>query len=411
MFASSFIALKFIKSKKHSFLPSLSFFTSFFGVFISVFALITTISVMEGFKQEFQKNILGLRPHIKVYFLDENYRIGQFQDYKAKREKLADVGIVGAVGGLSGEVIASDVSGKRMQGVIINAMEEEGFYSRDLLKKGTVGSFKDGIVIGKEIAFNLGLSLGDEINLISPQFRKTPFGSIPIHKTFKVSGIFDVGMHFYDSSFAFLNLEEARAFFGKSGADYLEIMLFNPDNLDSAKQKISATFGGNVRITDWKTENRGFIQAIALQKSVMFFILLMFLLLASFIMFSSLSALVMQKSKTIAVLQTMGFSGRQVASTFFQVGLFTALPAIIIGVLLGGVFVLKLEEIKNWLEGVLNAKIFDGAYYFLSYIPSHLEISVILQVVFVSCLLCFVAILIPALKAIKTKPIEALRWE
>jgi lipoprotein-releasing system permease protein len=411
MFASSFIALKFIKSKKHSFLPSLSFFTSFFGVFISVFALITTISVMEGFKQEFQKNILGLRPHIKVYFLDENYRIGQFQDYKAKRDKVLDAGVVGAFGGLSGEVIASDVSGKRMQGIIINAIEEDGFYSRDLLKKGTVGNFKDGIVIGKEIAFNLGLALGDEINLISPQFRKTPFGSIPIHKTFKVSGIFDVGMHFYDSSFAFLNLEEAMGFFGKSGADYLEIMLFNPDNLDSAKQKISATFGGNVRITDWKTENRGFIQAIALQKSVMFFILLMFLLLASFIMFSSLSALVMQKSKTIAVLQTMGFSGKQVASTFFQVGLFTALPAILVGVLLGGAFVLKLEEIKNWLEGILNAKIFDGAYYFLSYIPSHLETSVILQVVFVSCLLCFVAILIPALKAIKTKPIEALRWE
>ena len=411
MLASSFIAMKFIKSKKYSFLPSLSFLTSFFGVFISVFALITTISVMEGFKQEFQKNILGLRPHIKVYFDSKNYQIEQFNDYSAKRFKLPKEGILNASGGLSGEVIASDSTGRRMQGIILNAMEEEGFYSRELLKNGTSGSFRDGIVIGKELAFNLGVSIGDYINLISPQFRKTPFGSIPVHKTFKVSGIFDVGMHFYDNSFAFLNLKEAEEFFGKSGADYLEIIVSNPNQLDLIKRAITSSFNNAVRITDWQSENRGFINAIALQKSVMFFILAMFLLLASFIMFSSLSALVMQKSKTIAILQTMGFSGRQVISTFFQVGIFTTIPAIFLGVLLGGIFVLNLEDIKNWLEGVLNAKIFDGAYYFLSYIPSHLEVSVIIQVVLLSFVLCFVAIIIPALRAVKTRPIEALRWE
>jgi lipoprotein-releasing system permease protein len=411
MLASSFIAVKFIKSKKYPSLPSLSFLTSFFGIFISVFALISTISVMEGFKQEFQKNILGLRPHIKVYFLDSNYKIEQFEDYSSKKLKLPKEGIVNASGGLSGEVIASDTSGKRMQGVIINAMEEEGFYSRELLKSGLIGSFKGGIVLGKELAFNLGLSVGDNVNIISPQFRKTPFGSIPIHKTFKVSGIFDVGMHFYDNSFAFLNLKDAIEFFGKNGADYLEIIVSNPNNLDLTKQKISSSFNQNIRMTDWQNENRGFINAIALQKSVMFFILSMFLLLASFIIFSSLSSLVMQKSKTIAVLQTMGFSKRQVIFTFFQVGIFTLIPAIFLGVMLGGIFVLKLEAIKNWLELVLNTKIFDGAYYFLSYIPSHLEINVILQVIFLSLTLCFIAIIIPALKAVKTKPIEALRWE
>jgi lipoprotein-releasing system permease protein len=290
-------------------------------------------------------------------------------------------------------------------------MEEEGFYSRELLKSGLIGSFKGGIVLGKELAFNLGLSVGDNVNIISPQFRKTPFGSIPIHKTFKVSGIFDVGMHFYDNSFAFLNLKDAIEFFGKNGADYLEIIVSNPNNLDLTKQKISSSFNQNIRMTDWQNENRGFINAIALQKSVMFFILSMFLLLASFIIFSSLSSLVMQKSKTIAVLQTMGFSKRQVIFTFFQVGIFTLIPAIFLGVMLGGIFVLKLEAIKNWLELVLNTKIFDGAYYFLSYIPSHLEINVILQVIFLSLTLCFIAIIIPALKAVKTKPIEALRWE
>jgi lipoprotein-releasing system permease protein len=143
----------------------------------------------------------------------------------------------------------------------------------------------------------------------------------------------------------------------------------------------------------------------------MFFILSMFLILASFIMFSSLSALVMQKAKTTAILQTMGFDKKQVVLMFFQVGIFTSIPAIFFGILFGGIFVLKLEVLKNWLETTLNAKIFDGAYYFLSYIPSHLEIGTIIKVLSLSLVLCFVSILIPALRSIKTKPIDALRWE
>ena len=409
---SSKIAIKYIKSKRYNYLPSLSFLTSFFGIFISVFALITVISVMEGFKQEFQKNIVGLRPHIKVYFIGEDYKIKQFTDYKQKSELISPL-VKNVSGGLSGEAILSDTSGKRLTGVIINSLETGGFYSRDLLKKHIKGEFKEGnfITIGSELAFNLGVQIGDEVNLISPQFRKTPFGNIPIHKTYIVSGIFNVGMHFYDSSFVFLNLPQGEVFLAKNGAEYLEVMVDDFNNLNEIKRQIFSIFGKNVRITDWKTENKGFIDAINLQKSVMFFILFMFLILAGFIMFSGLSSLVMQKNKTTAILRTLGFSKLQVALTFFQVGMFTTIPAIFGGMALGSIFVLNLEKIKNYLEQQLNATIFDGAYYFLSYIPSHIEPKIILQVLFLSFILCFTAIIIPSLRAIKTEPIDALRWE
>jgi lipoprotein-releasing system permease protein len=413
-----FIALKYIQSKRYNRLPSLSFLTSFFGVFISVFALISVVSVMEGFKVEFERNIQGLRPHIKVYFLNQYGGIKIFNDYKEKREQITQNQILqneikNISGGLSGEAISSNASGSRLSGIILNALEPDGFYAKNLLKDNTSGKFEDeGIVIGSELAFNLGVRLGDEINLISPMFRKTPFGNIPIHKTYKVTGIFNVGMHFYDSSFAFLTTQQGMSFLQKEGAEYLEIMLTNPNNLQNIKAELFKVFNGqNIRITDWKTENKGFIDAINLQKAVMFFILMMFLLLASFIIFSGLSSLVMQKNKTTAILRTMGFSRIQVALTFFTVGSITVLPAIFLGILLGGLFVLNLESLKNYIENLFGTKIFDGAYYFLSYIPSELDLSTILQVSSLSLILCLIAITVPSLKAIRTNPIDALRWE
>lgn len=418
MIASSFIAFKYIKSKKYKFLPSLSFLTSFFGIFLSVFALIATLSVMEGFSQEFQKNIIGIRHHIKVYFMDNTTgRPIIFTDYTNKEAQILNASnqIIYASPAVAGEAMINSTKslGGKVSAVFVSGIEKEAFYKREILAKGLKqGSFtEDGIVIGSELAFILGAQVGDSINLISPSFRKTPFGDIPIHKTLKVSGIFNVGMNFYDSSFVFLPLTQAQNFFMQNGATFLEVIVKNPENVSQVTDEIYKKLGSRVFITDWKAENKSFISAIKLQKSVMFFILLMFLLLASFITFSSLSSLVMQKAKTTAILQTMGFSKAQVVLMFFQVGFFTALPALILGLLAGSLFVLTLEDFKNWLEVALQTKVFDGAYYFLSYIPSKIEPEVLVQVSIISLLLCFVAILLPSIRALKTKPIESLKWE
>jgi lipoprotein-releasing system permease protein len=416
MFVSTFIAIKYIQSKKYKFLPSLSFLTSFLGIFLSVFTLIATVSVMEGFKQEFQKTIIGIRPHLKVYFPKVYYgRPETFSDYKQKSIQLAGKEILHSGGGISGEAMVSHNS--KISGILFSGLEAEDFLARNILKSSIISGNLEGfntsekVIIGSEIAFLLGVKVGDKINLISPNFRETAFGAIPIHKTFTVGGIFKVGMHFYDSSYIFLPAKQAENFLGQKGVNFLEILVKDPNNLKPAISEIRKTFGDSIFISDWKSENASFINAINLQKSVMFFILLMFLILASFIVFSGLSALVNQKNKTTAILRTIGFSPKQVVLTFLQVGLFTSIPALILGVSLGSLFVIKLEAIKNWLEQTLNTKIFDGAHYFLSYIPSKVEISTIIQISIIGFLLCFISVLIPSIKALKTKPIESLRWE
>lgn len=417
MFISSFIALRYIKSKRHSFLPSLSFATSFFGIFLSVFTLIVTICVMDGFKEEFKNNIIGIRPHMKIYFLNDAGKPSLIPDYKSEVRKIKGDDILFASEGIGGEGMVTIKGGAKLQGVVISGITESGFLNRSLISKsiisGALNNFdeEEDIIIGSELAFLMGVAVGDVINLVSPKTRSTPFGSIPIHKTFKVSAIFKVGIYFYDSAFVFIPFKMAEKFFDQEGANFIEVMVKNPNNLSIAKMEIGESLQRRIFISDWQTENKSFIDAINLQKSVMFFILLMFLILASFIVFSSLSALIVQKNKTTAILKTIGLSSFQSILIFIQVGMFAVIPAVFLGSVLGSIFVIKLEAIKNWLEGVTGSKIFDGAYYFLSYIPSKLEPMVIVQIVCISLVASLFAIILPSLKILKTKPIDALKWE
>ena len=417
MVISSFIALRYIKSKRYSFLPSLSFLTSFIGIFLSVFTLIVTICVMEGFKEEFKNNIIGIRPHIKVYLLNNSGKPEVINDYKSVASQVKRSEIIFASEGITGEGMVTINGGSKLQGVIISGITKEGFLHRNLLANsitnGSLERFDDGedIIIGSELAFLMGVKTGDMINLISPNTRSTPFGSIPIHKTFKVAAIFHAGIYFYDSSFVFIPFKTAEIFFEQQGASFIEVMVRNPNNLESAKDEIRSNIKRKIHISDWQSENKSFIDAISMQKSVMFFILLMFLLLASFIVFSSISSLIIQKNKTTAVLKTIGLSGFQSILVFVQVGMFAIIPAILLGTLLGCVFVLKLEDIKNQLETLTGSKIFDGAHYFLSYIPSKLEPTIIVQIIIISLSCGLLAILLPSLKVLKTKPIDALKWE
>ena len=230
MFVSTFIAIKYIQSKKYKFLPSLSFLTSFLGIFLSVFTLIATVSVMEGFKQEFQKTIIGIRPHLKVYFPKVYYgRPETFSDYKQKSIQLAGKEILHSGGGISGEAMVSHNS--KISGILFSGLEAEDFLARNILKSSIISGNLEGfntsekVIIGSEIAFLLGVKVGDKINLISPNFRETAFGAIPIHKTFTVGGIFKVGMHFYDSSYIFLPAKQAENFLGQKGVNFLEILV------------------------------------------------------------------------------------------------------------------------------------------------------------------------------------------
>jgi lipoprotein-releasing system permease protein len=422
------ISTRYLFSKKYKYLPSFSVVLAFFGVFISVATLILVLSVMNGFKEDFEKLIIGTRPHITIY--PQNIIFKNVNDVILDLQNYSDVSSINPVA--NGEGVVS-FNGKT-SGVMIKGVESNYFQARELLKRSIVqGRFKEGqVVLGIELANKLGIKIGDTITILSSKMRKTLFGSVPIHKSYKVSGFFKVDMYIYDSSMVYLNLQDASALlFDEKNtllpnddnntnintnniilSNALEITLKDPDQTTDVHFVLTQNnkLHGNY-ITNWKTDNQSFIDAIATQTAVMFLILSLFLIVSSFIIFSTLSSVVNEKKRSIAILQSFGMSGNEVMTIFTTFGVMITLPAILLGAIFGGTVALNIDDIKNWLEAQTGSTIFDSAYYFLSYIPSKVHWGSVYNVCMFSVVLCMISVILPSLKARKVLPHEALRWE
>ncbi len=438
------ISARYLFSKKYQYLPSFSVVLAFFGVFISVSTLILVLSVMNGFKEDFEKLVIGTRPHITIY--PQNIIFKNVNDVISDLQSYSDISSINPVA--NGEGVVS-FNGKT-SGVMIKGVESNYFQARELLKSSIVqGKFKEGqVVLGIELANKLGIKIGDTITIISSKMRKTLFGSLPIHKSYKVSGFFKVDMYIYDSSMVYLNLQDASALLfdetkkmlpqnendnnmvdahkfnsnnietnninyeNNTLANAIEITLKDPDQTADVhfvltqNNKLHGTY-----ITNWKTDNQSFIDAIATQTAVMFLILSLFLIVSSFIIFSTLSSVVNEKKRSIAILQSFGMSGNEVMTIFTTFGIMITLPAILLGAIFGGTIALNIDDIKNWLETQTGSTIFDSAYYFLSYIPSKVHWKSVYNVCVFSVVLCMISVILPSLKARKVLPHEALRWE
>ena len=407
------ISTRYLFSKKYKYLPSFSVVLAFFGVFISVATLILVLSVMNGFKEDFEKLIIGTRPHITIY--PQNIIFKNVNDIISDLQNYSDISSINPVA--NGEGVVS-FNGKT-SGVMIKGVESNYFQARELLKRSIAqGEFKEGqVVLGIEIANKLGIEIGDTITILSSKMRKTLFGSLPIHKSYKVSGLFKVDMYIYDSSMVYLNIQDASAllFDEKNNiilANALEITLKDPSQTEDVHFVLAQNnkLQGNY-ITNWKTDNQSFIDAIATQTAVMFLILSLFLIVSSFIIFSTLSSVVNEKKRSIAILQSFGMSGNEVMTIFTTFGVMITLPAILLGAIFGGTIALNIDDIKNWLETQTGSTIFDSAYYFLSYIPSKVHWRSVYNVCVFSVVLCMISVILPSLKARKVLPHEALRWE
>lgn len=398
-----FIAFRYLFSKKYQFLPSFSVFVAFFGVFLSVAVLILVSSVIGGFKQDFERLVIGTRPHISLY-----PKNGEFQsmNFNIKlNEKIKSVSPV-----VSGEGIVS--FNKKNNGVLIKGVEDDYFLQRKMLKKSIIeGEFKENFaVVGIELAKKMGIQIGDKISIFSSKTRQTIFGAVPVHKEFVVSGFFGVNMYFYDSSSVYLHIHNARGLFLENGvANVVEIELENPQMVDNFNFQILEKVGGY--FSTWKSENGSFIEAIATQEAVMFLILSLFLLIASFIIFSTISSVVNEKERQMAVLQSFGLRKEKVLGIFLIFGSMIVLPAIALGSTLGILLAINLEAIKNWLEEITNLVIFDSAHYFLAYIPSVVEWWKVGKIILFAIGLCGFCIIIPGLRSTKIMPSRSLRFE
>ncbi|MBI5410212.1 MAG: lipoprotein-releasing ABC transporter permease subunit [Nitrospirae bacterium] len=403
-----FIALRYFKSKKKHRGISINTVISIAGVALGVMTLLTVLSVMSGFHEDLQEKILGVNSHVIVQSFD-----GNIKDYEALREKINGLeGVVGSSPVVYGQVMLR--FGGRASGVVVRGIDpdiEKGTTEiLNKLKAGSVDGLKDdtagtpGIIIGRELMRNLGLFVGDDIEMISPVGELGPLGMIPKMKRFRIAGYFEAGMYEYDSSLAFLNLHVAQDFFAlRDAVTTIEVKINNPYDAKRTAEKIDKLIGLPYIARDWMQMNRNLFSALKLEKIVMFIILTLIILVASFNIVSNLIMIVIEKAKEIAIMKAMGATGKGVMSIFMIHGLIIGVLGTVIGVV-GGYTLCRLLKTYKFIN--LPADV-----YYLSYLPVKINPFDFLVVPAAAILISFLATVYPSWQASKLDPVESLRYE
>ncbi len=406
--AERLISLRNLKpKKKEGFLKVISIF-SFLGITLGVAILIIVMSVMNGFKNDLTKKILGLNPHVVIQ--PNSFKIQN--DFEDKlNEKFENIRVTKA---FSGEGIV--VNQKNAKGVIIKGIDSNKVQNLDFLKKNmSKGSLKElnknTALIGVELAFNLNLDVGDKINLMSSTFISTPFGGFPKQETFYISGIFRTGFYEFDQNFVFLDLSNALSIFDKNYKDQnLEIYLDDPMKADSYKDKIQK-INHNYFVYSWSDINKSFFSALKVERNVMFVILTLIIIVAAFNIISGLTILIKNKTKEIAILKTLGLSEKSIKKAFFLTGFTIGVSATITGIILGIIFSLNIEKIRELLSTLFNFELFPSDVYFLEQLPSEINTYSIFIIFLFSCLISAIASFLPTNSISKMKTFRALKYD
>ena len=406
--AERLISLRNLRpKKKEGFLKVISIF-SFLGIMLGVAILIIVMSVMNGFKTDLTKKILGLNPHIIIE--SNSFKI-EDEFIKNLKRKIKNINISKTYSG-EGVVVSND----NAKGIIIKGIDRNNKESLSFLKKnianGDLSKFKKNTAfIGGELAFNLDLKVGDKINLMSSVFIATPFGGLPKQETFTVAGVFNTGFYEFDQNFVFLNLFDALSIFDKEEYEQnLEIYLKDPMKANTFKNEIQK-LNQNYFVYSWSDLNKSFFSALKVERNVMFIILTLILIVAAFNIVSGLTILIKNKTKEIAILKTLGLSNNSIKKSFFLTGFTIGLSATITGIFLGIIFSLNIEKIRNILSNFFNFEIFPSDVYLLEQLPSEINFYSILIIFIFSLIISALASYLPAMGISKMKTFRALKYD
>ena len=403
------IAFRYLKpKKKEGFLRVISIF-SFTGIALGVAILIIVMSVMNGFRTELINKILGFNPHIIVKPYNNKINKEDLDNLDVLKENVLRTAFT-----FSGQAII--LSKKNTTGILVRSYLENEIDKIDLIKNGIIdgslNSFsKNTISIGKELAISLDLIVGDEITLMSTSNLQTPFGNLPLQEKFTISSVFTTGLAEFDHNVIFMPFGNAQSLFELSDMDIdLEIFLKKPDNAQLVKEKVQKIFS-NHYVYSWADLNKSFFGALKVERNVMFIILTLIIIVAAFNIISGLTILVKNKTKEIAILRTLGISKNSIAKIFFLTGFTIGLLATILGVIIGILFSYYIEELRVLITIIFNIKLFPEEIYFLSQMPSEINLSYISIISFFSRSDTFLATIFPSLSAAKLDPIMALKYE
>ena len=393
--------------KKEGFLKIISIF-SFLGIMLGVAILIIVMSVMNGFKTDLTKKILGLNPHIVIQ--PNSFQIND--EFISKlRNELEDISLSKAYSG-EGIIISNDsAKGVILKGVSKSEKNTSKFFKK-FLYEGKIDNFKlNSIFIGSELAFNLKLKEGDKLSLMSSAFVTTPIGSLPKQENFEIAGIFNTEFPDFDQNVIFLNIEDALSIFDKDKKDQnIEIFLKEPLRANNYKKRIQK-IDQNFFVYTWSDLNKSLFSALKVERNVMFIILTLIVVVAAFNIISGLTILIKNKTKEIAILKTLGFSNQSIKKTFFLTGLTIGFFATITGIILGILFSLNIEKVRLFLLTVFNLEIFPADIYFLEELPSEINLSSIFIIFVISLIISAIASYLPARNISNMNTFRALRYD
>jgi lipoprotein-releasing system permease protein len=406
------LSMRYLRSRRREGFISFIAAISFLSLMIGVAALIIVMAVMNGFRKELLDKILGLNGHLLIQPIDS-----ALTDWEQVASRVAGLpGVRLAAPVVEGQALAYSpfaANGVLVRGIRGADLARLGSIANNI-QAGTLDGFDQGtgVAIGQRLAEQLSLQVGDNVTLLSPKGAVTPMGTMPRIKPYKIAAIFKIGMSEYDAAFVFMPLKESQAYFSRaSDVTAIEVYVDNPDRVLAFRKTIADAVLRPIYMIDWRQRNQTFFGALQVERNVMFMILTLIVLVAALSILSALTMLVKDKTQNIAILRTMGATQGAVMRVFLITGTAIGVIGTLSGLVVGTVFCLNIENLRQFLSWLTSTELFDPNLYFLSKLPAEMDMGETIAVVVLALTLSFLATLYPSWRAARLDPVEALRGE
>ena len=402
------ITFRYLKpKKKEGFLNIISIF-SFIGISLGVAVLIIVMSVMNGFRAELVNKILGFNAHIIIKPYSNPIVVSKFSN--------SDLGDLAKDLILTNDGEGVIIGKNTTKGLVLRGYSSEDFLKLQFIKKGNfIGNpnklIDNGISIGRNLSLDYDLKIGDKVSIMSTSGVQTIIGTLPKQENYLITSIYDSGLADFDRNIAFLNIKSLESLFDIDPSKRsLEVYLKDPLKIDLAKSKIQKIFNEEL-IYSWADMNSSLFSALKVERNVMFIILSLIIVVAAFNIISGLTILVKSKTRDIAILKSIGVQNNSITKIFFLVGFIIGTTATLFGIFLGVIFSIYIENIRSFLSSIFNISLFPEEIYFLSKMPSEINVNSIFIIALCSIIITILVSIYPARQAAKQDPIKYLKYE